>query len=212
MKRDNKTIKKIISSLIVLPVIVIMCSVVAYGKEDKKAVPMDLNGTEWMVEMVFVTSKGKKNMSDDTLLFADKKFISDGFDKKGYEPTNYSLTVEEDGSTRFGTMQIKGKETSFWKGKVKGDKIDGSVHTQFSNNTTSTTYFSGTLTSGALKPKVKTQPKFPTPTPEPPPTKIMPVVPAQPVVEEVSEIEAAPEVVAEVVQEAAPVSDDEVAQ
>lgn len=183
-----------------LSIIFLTCSVVAHAKEDSGAVPMDLNGTEWAVEMVYVTSKGKKNTSDDTLLFADKKFISGDFDNKGYTPTNYSLTLEEDGTTRFGTMQIKGKETSFWKGKVKGDKIDGSVHTQFSNNTTSTTYFSGTLTSGALKPKVKTQPKFPTPTPEPPPTKIMPVVPAEPVAENIGE--AVEEAVSETAEEA----------
>lgn len=152
-----------VSSLFVLPVTILSNSDLIWAKEANP-MPMELNGTEWNVTMTYVTSKGKKNSGEDTLIFSDKKFISKSFDKKGYEPTNYSMTLEEDGTTKFGTMQIKGKDTSFWKGTVKGDTINGSVHTQFAGGTSNrTTYFNGNLVTGELKRKVER------PTPPPPP-------------------------------------------
>lgn len=180
MKRKQLLFVMIIGGLLVFPATLLLSSSLAIAEEKVALVPMDLDGTEWEVEMVYVTEKGKKKTSSDTLVFEDKQFISNVFDGKGYSPTNYSLTAQEDGTTKFGTMQVKGKETSFWKGIVKGDTIDGSVHTQFSGGKTQTTYFNGKLISGALKPKVKK------PTPPPPP-EVKPVVPAPLAAEKVVE-------------------------
>lgn len=138
--------------------------------EEADLMPMELEGTEWDVVMTHITAKGKKNISEDKLIFADKKFISERFEKKGYGPTNYSLTLREDGTTRFGTMQIKGKDTSFWKGILEDGTITGSVHIQFSGGeSTKTTYFKGTLITGELKRKVEE----PTPPPPPPPAPVV---------------------------------------
>ena len=165
----------IILVLIVLPVTLINGASVVYAEENTKPQPFELDATEWEVEMVYVTDKGKKEISSDTLMFKDKKFISKEFENNKYTPTNYSVSVAEDGSTNFGTMQIKDKETAFWKGTIKDGKIDGSVHTQLPNGTTKATYFNGTLTSGVLKLKVKDKPKPPAPV-------VNQQVPEQPVV------------------------------
>ena len=188
MKKHQVLFKLFMLSLVVVPVIC-LCSVLAVqAQKEEKKVPMELNGTQWDVKTMYVTAKGKKDTSTDVLIFKDKKFISESFEGKGYEPTNYSMTLEEDGTTRFGTMQIKGKETSFWKGKVKGNTIDGSVHTQFANGGNQTTYFSGDLTSGELKLKVESKPKFPKPTPTPPPPAPVKVEPKAPVGEVGSQV------------------------
>ena len=177
MKKKKILFIMLVSGLFVLSATFLPSSALIWAVEDKP-MPFELDGTEWEVSMIYVTKKGKKNNSEDKLIFADKKFISERFDKKGYDPTNYSLTLQDDGATRFGTMQIKGKDTSFWKGTIKDGAIDGSVHTQLSGgDSTRTTYFSGDLVTGELKRKVKK----PTPPPAPPPP-----APA-PVVEEVSE-------------------------
>jgi len=135
--------------------------------EEEKLMPMELEGTEWSVTMTYVTPKGKKEVSEDKLIFTNKKFISEGFESKGYDPTNYSLILQEDGSTQFGTMQIKGKDTSFWKGVLSDDIIDGSVHTQFNEGkSTRTTYFKGNLITGELKRRAE-RPMAPPPAPAP---------------------------------------------
>jgi len=86
------------------------------------------------------------------LIFEEKKFISKNFEKMGYIPTNYSLSVKEDGTTTFGTMQIKGKETTFWKGGVKGDTVNGNAHVQSDKGSTKDYYFTGKLVK-VIEPK-----------------------------------------------------------
>lgn len=199
MKR-NKTLLGVITAL--LPVVFFVGPAVLRAQEQVTPVPMELDETQWEAEMVYVTEKGQKETSTDTLVFKDKKFISTEFEDKGYSPTNYSLTAEEDGTTKFGTMQVKDKETSFWKGEVKENALTGSVHTQFPNGKTKTVYFTGKLVSGILKPKVEpkpvpppppTPPPVPTPAPTPPappsPPKVEPTsaVPVQPAVEKAVE-------------------------
>jgi hypothetical protein len=119
--------------------------------DEVKLMPMELNGTEWAIEMTSFTKKGEKKVNEDTLIFKNKQFISKAYDKKGYEPTNYSLTVSVDDVTSFGTMQLKDKETSFWKGTVTGEKIDGSLHIQYPEGENETRYYKGELSSGTLK-------------------------------------------------------------
>lgn len=135
---------------------------------QEELVPLDLDDTEWDVTMVYVSEKGKKESTEDKLLFSEKKFTSKNYKDKGYSATNYSATAQPDGTTRFGTMQVKGKETSFWKGTVRNDTIDGSVHVQFAKGQTKTTYFNGKLVKGVLVPLGQKKPE-PTPPPAPEP-------------------------------------------
>lgn len=183
MKKSQILFIMLVFSLFVLPATILVNPDLICAQEDK-LMPMELDGTEWNVTMTYVTTKGKKDISEDKLIFDDKKFISESFEKKGYDPTNFSLTLQEDGSTRFGTMQIKGKDTSFWKGILKDGTINGSVHTQFSGGqSTKTTYFKGTLITGELKRKVEK----PTPPPPPPAPVVQAEEPARSVIERAKE-------------------------
>lgn len=157
-------IKSVVLSGILISTLGIFPANTIQAQETK--MPMELDGSEWLVNMVYVTEKGKKVSDEDTLIFKDKKFVSKSFEKDGFEPTNYSLTLEDDEvTTRFGTMQIKGKETAFWKGEIRGETIDGSVHMKYANGNNRTTYFTGKITSGILKPKVDEQSVSPEPEP-----------------------------------------------
>lgn len=176
MAKKRILITMVILGLVVLPLALLTSTKIVCAEENVNLEPMELDGTKWKVEMVYVTKKGKKDVSRDILIFSDNKFISKNFEKKKYSPTNYSMTLEEDGTTKFGTMQIKDKETLFWKGVVKGHTIDGSVHTQFSSESSRTTYFTGKLISGVLKSKSKTNPKPPAPV-------VTQEIPKQPVVD-----------------------------
>ena len=140
----------------------------AQEEVQEQPIPMDLDATEWDVTMVYVSENGKKETSEDKLMFNDKKFISQAYESKGYTATNYSLTAQPGGTTEFGTMQIKGKETVFWKGTVRDDTVDGSVHVQFAKGANRTTYFNGKLTKGVLVPLGQKKPE-PTPPPAPEP-------------------------------------------
>ncbi|MBN1869863.1 MAG: hypothetical protein JW847_04725 [Candidatus Omnitrophica bacterium] len=122
--------------------------------EEPRLMPIELDGTEWVVEVTSINKKGEKVTEEDTLMFKNKQFVSKLYEKEGHQPTNYSLTVSKEDVTNFGTMQIKDKETSFWKGRVVGEVINGSLHIQYEKEgENETKYFKGNLSSGTLKRK-----------------------------------------------------------
>jgi hypothetical protein len=178
--------KKIILTVTVIAgcLMLAMMPALSQAQEKPKLMPMLLDGTEWEVEVISENKKGEAVTDKDTLLFKDQKFISTSYQKKGYTPSNYSLIVSEDDVTSFGTMQLKDKETSFWKGDVTGDTINGSLHVQYPDGTNETKYYSGKLTVGTLTRKTE---EAETPAVEAPvvPQVLAPVVPvAEPVIVE----------------------------
>ena len=126
--------------------------------DEASLMPMELDGTQWVIEITPVNKKSVKNTEKDTLIFKDKKFTSKAYNKKGYALTSYSLSVSEEGTTSFGTMQIKDKETSFWKGEVNGKKIDGLIHIQHPSGENIAYEYKGMLSKGELKRKDKKKP------------------------------------------------------
>lgn len=125
-----------------------------WAQPQSKPAPFDLDGTKWDLEITYFDVKNKKKTDKDTLIFAEKKIISEGHKRKGYEPTNYSVTAREDGVTTFGTMQTSQNETSFWQGEVLEDEtIRGSLYVQDSKGVTKEYYLKGNLSNGVLKRK-----------------------------------------------------------
>jgi len=142
----------------------------AQDKQEKaELVPMELDGTEWAIKFTIVNENGEKEYQEDQLIFKGKKFISELYEKKGYQPTNYSLSVSERDVTSFGTMQIKDKETSFWKGEVVDENISGSLHVQYPEGGNETKYYKGTLSGGTLKRRGETVKSKPAKKPAPKP-------------------------------------------
>lgn len=121
-----------------------------------------LNETQWAIEMVPLSGKDSERQMKDTLEFVDGKIHSKNLSSAGYPASNFTLTMGDDGSFVWETMQTKEDEgVAFWRGEwresgmrgilskhpLKGDSVDYS--------------FSGKMTAVkpvAEKPKTETAP------------------------------------------------------
>ena len=121
--------------------------------QEEKPKPLDLNVTKWEITLTSFDTKGKKKTTSDTLTFEDSQVIAKDFERQGYSPTNYSLSVKEDGTTVFKTMQIGKAGTAFWRGEVKDEKMAGSVSVTPKKGDPIDYTLDGKLVSGILKPK-----------------------------------------------------------
>lgn len=94
--------------------------------EEKKA---ELNGTQWEVQITTKVTKTSMPKTD-TLIFQDGKFRSEALSKKGFSPTNYTLTLQEGGPTVWETMQTgsdKKEGVAFVRGEWKGNVMSGVI-------------------------------------------------------------------------------------
>jgi hypothetical protein len=74
----------------------------------------ELNNTEWDIELN--ASSGKEKKISDVLAFANNQVSCAGYVKKGFPVTNYTITVQDDGSLIIETMQTSEKSgTAFWR-------------------------------------------------------------------------------------------------
>lgn len=153
-------------------------AVAAVAEEEAELMPMELDGTTWDVEMSFTNPSGKKETSQDILIFEDKMFSSEVYGKKGHAPTNYSISINKSGLTKYGTMTVHEGNKYFWNGRVFDDNtIRGNFSILSPEGDTKEYHFKGKLSSGTLKRK---EPKPVEPADPLPEAK---EVPAQPVVE-----------------------------
>ncbi len=77
----------------------------------------ELNNTEWAVEMSSLVAKGKKE--SDTITFKNNQVLMANYIKKGFPATNFTLTVQEDGTVIWETMQTSEKSgIAFWRGEL----------------------------------------------------------------------------------------------
>ena len=127
---------------------------VAVEEEEVELMPMELDGTTWDVEVVFTNKSGKKETSQDTLVFEDKMLISEVYKKEGHTSTNYSVSVKSNGVTKFGTMNVHEGKRYFWNGQVFDDNtVRGNFSILDPEGETKESYFKGNLSSGTLKRK-----------------------------------------------------------
>ena len=111
------------------------------------AVRAALNGTSWDVQIAPLSGEGKP--SKDTLSFADGQVTSANLSKAGYPSTNYSLTLREDGTASWETMQSQeGKGIVFWRGEVGGPSMRGVMSKRPAEGPTEDFGFFGQETSG----------------------------------------------------------------
>ncbi|MDD5130332.1 MAG: hypothetical protein PHS66_04720 [Candidatus Omnitrophica bacterium] len=84
---------------------------------------IELNGTQWNIEVKAMSGKGK--MEKDTIAFMDGKVSSKNMGARGFEATNFSMRLLEDGETyTWETMQVSEKDgAAFWRGDIGGDGI-----------------------------------------------------------------------------------------
>ena len=77
----------------------------------------DLNNTEWQIELAPMSGKGNKE--GETVVFKNNQVSLVGYGKRGFPTTNYTLTVQDDGSLVWETMQTSEKSgIAFLRGEI----------------------------------------------------------------------------------------------
>lgn len=97
----------------------------------------EINETQWPIEIVALSGKGSKQK--DVLVFKENKLFSDEYAKKGFMPSNYTLSFQENGPVVVETMQTSDKEgIAFWRVELDQSlsSCKGVVSRQFTDNKT----------------------------------------------------------------------------
>ena len=83
----------------------------------------DFNDTEWIVKITPMDGKGQA--AQDTLTFIEGKVVSQNMQKQGYNTTNFSTRLLEDGATfSWETMQTSDKDGIMsWRGDIGSDGV-----------------------------------------------------------------------------------------
>lgn len=84
-----------------------------------------LEGTEWVLELAPMGEQGTRP-TKDTLQFEQGKVQSQQLAKTGFPATNYTISVGDDGTPVWETMQTA-EDTSvvFWRGELYGETMRG---------------------------------------------------------------------------------------
>jgi hypothetical protein len=117
-------------------------------QEIVKKKMVQLNNTEWQLELTPITGKGKKE--SDIATFKNNQVVLTNFSKKGFPATNLTLTVQDDGSIVWETMQTSEKNgMCFWRGEM--DKTMMTMRGVVSNRIDDKTKFDYSFASTARK-------------------------------------------------------------
>ena len=110
-----------------------------------------LNGTNWALELK-PSGGGNKKPLQDTLTFQDRQILSKLLSKDGYLGSNYTLTVQEDGSAIWETMQTKESGgVVFWRAEIQGDAMQGVLSKQPAEGATEEFSFIGHRSQGKME-------------------------------------------------------------
>ena len=82
--------------------------------------PQDLNSTQWQVKLA---SAGQE--SADVLSFTDGAFVSAFLNGQGFPSSNFSVSVLDNGTVVWETMQTSANGTASWHGEIAGGKMTG---------------------------------------------------------------------------------------
>ncbi|HOW42458.1 MAG TPA: hypothetical protein P5110_03315 [Candidatus Omnitrophota bacterium] len=86
-------------------------------KEQIQRKAGELNNTEWQIELTPLSGKGKKET--DVVTFSNNQVVIGNYLKKGFVATNYTVSIQDDGTGVWETMQSSEKAgTAFWRGEM----------------------------------------------------------------------------------------------
>jgi len=155
-KMVSERAKRVVFILLSVFVFVFFLQPVSFGKTEKKKEEVSakkkaelereeqeklinekraaLNNTEWQITVTPLEQKEEKP-HQDTLRFVNNQVVSENFAIEGYPATNYSLTVKQDGTVIWETMQTKiekeEKEITFWRGEWRDERMKGIISRQY---------------------------------------------------------------------------------
>lgn len=132
-------------------------------KEQKQEeVRAQLNGTSWLLHLRSEVS-GKQR--DDALTFAGRTVTSDWLSKAGYNTSNYSLRIEDNGLIVWETMQSKeGEGVAFWRGELQGNVMSGVLSKQPSKGSPESFSFTASKADSGTPPEPPVAVSAPSPT------------------------------------------------
>jgi len=110
----------------------------------------ELNATEWKIELKAIGGKGSGE--SDVIIFSDDKVASENLQKEGFAPTNFTVSLQGDGTVTWETMQTSQKSgTVFWRGDIQNGVMHGVLSKRDTKNNVSDFNFvsTGTSNSGA---------------------------------------------------------------
>lgn len=85
-----------------------------------------LNDTIWEVELISVSPEGVQTPVKDKIKFQGEAFESYYFARQGFSPSNYTVTVNENGVITWETIQRNAKgEVVSWRGDWNGKQMEG---------------------------------------------------------------------------------------
>lgn len=94
-------------------------------QEKEKKAKENLGAKEWTV--YFISKAGKKTrQEEDILTFSEGKLTSKNLSAKGYLSSNYTVTIQDDNTIVWETMQSTEKgDMAFWRGELQGEAMRG---------------------------------------------------------------------------------------
>ncbi len=88
----------------------------------------DLEGTQWKIERIDLPADRSRGPVKDTLHFTNGRFYSDESAKRGFMPTNVTVTKQPSGVTTWETIQSNSTgDTVSWRGDWQGDVMKGVI-------------------------------------------------------------------------------------
>lgn len=112
--------------------------------------PSRLAGTAWDVQVIRTDSTGAKAVVNDELTFSMAKVASSLLTAQGFEPSNYSLSLEPDGKVLWETMQTgRAGEIVCWRGEWSGERMQGVMTRQLPGSPAMNFSFIGIVRPGA---------------------------------------------------------------
>ena len=110
-------------------------------QRDKKR--SQINNTQWDITMNLMGAKGKPRQG--VPIFEEKRFYAEKTSKEGFNATNYTISVQDDGVVIWETMQTAEEgRINFWRGEIAEDmkNMRGIVSKQLPDGTTENYSFS----------------------------------------------------------------------
>jgi len=106
-------------------------------KEPVEKVLAKLDGTQWIVELVTGEGIDSTYPHFDKLIFSQGTVVSNYFLSKGFVASNYSLSIKDDKTITWETMQRnEAGEIVFWRGEEKEGNMKGTFSRRYLNGTT----------------------------------------------------------------------------
>lgn len=130
------------------------------AEERKKAeekVRGILFSKEWTISLTETTAK-KPKTEIDVLNFKEGKFNSKNLSASGFPASNFTVTVQDDGTAVWETMQTAEKgDMASWRGEIQNDSMRGILSKRFLKGQAQDYYFSLVSASG-IQPAEKENP------------------------------------------------------